>query len=302
MKGSRARARRSARPARSRYRRIGLACKCTSRAALNLARALAGELSRRRLEVRFDSDTAAALGISDGIARERLARSVDLVIVVGGDGTLLSVARAAPTSTPVLGINVGVLGFLAGLSRSEALDRLDEVLAGEFREDRRLRLEVTVTGAPRARRFRALNDAVLNKEALARISTFRIALDGHPVSQVRADGIIVSTPTGSTAYNLSAGGPILHPGLPAVVITPICPHTLSQRPLVVPSDTVIGLRILDRNPRPGGVYLTIDGQEGLPIGPESQVEVRASASPATLLRPPEADHFRNLAEKLNWGI
>lgn len=281
---------------------MGLACKCTSKAALALASALEVALRKRGLEVCFDADSAAALARPDGVSRDRLARSVDLVIVVGGDGTLLSIARSAPTSTPVLGINVGVLGFLAGLSRSEALTRLDEVLAGEFREDRRLRLDVSVSGSARPARFRALNDAVLNKEALARISTFRVDLDGRKVAEFRADGVIVSTPTGSTAYNLSAGGPILHPELPAVVVTPICPHTLSQRPLVVPADTVIGVRILDAAREPGGVYLTIDGQEGLPIGPDRRVEVRKGSSPVTLLRPPEGDHFRNLAEKLNWGI
>jgi len=297
MKGSR----KSARPAPTRFRRVGLACKCTSKAALTLARALDAALEKRGLEVLFDSESAAALGHPGGLPRERLARASDLVIVVGGDGTLLSIARSAPTSTPVLGINVGVLGFLAGLSRSEALSRLDEVLAGEFREDRRLRLSVAVTGGPRPARFQALNDAVLNKEALARISMFRVELDSRPVVEFRADGVIVSTPTGSTAYNLSAGGPILHPQLPAVVITPICPHTLSQRPLVVPAETVIGLRILDPPTTSGGVYLTLDGQEGLPIRPEFAVEIRPASSAVTLLRPPEADHFRKLAEKLNWG-
>ncbi len=306
MRGSRGSARprgaRSASSASGRFRRVGLACKCSSKAALSLAGALHAALERRGLAVRLDSDTASALGRSDGLPRERLAKAVDLVLVVGGDGTLLSVARSAPTSTPVLGINVGVLGFLAGLSRPEALTRLDEVLAGGFREDRRRRLDVSVTGVPRRTRFRALNDAVLNKEALARISTFSIELDGRSVTEFRADGVIVSTPTGSTAYNLSAGGPILHPQLPAVVITPICPHTLSQRPLVVPAETVIGLKILDPQRRAGGVYLTLDGQEGLPIGPESAIEIRPGASPVTLLRPPERDHFRTLAEKLNWGI
>ena len=296
MKGSR----RSARPAPARFRRVGLACKCTSKAALALARALDSALVKRGLQVLFDSDSAAALGRTGGLPRERLARASDLVIVAGGDGTLLSIARFAPTATPVLGINVGVLGFLAGLSRKEALSRIDEVLAGEFREERRLRLSVAVKGGPRPARFQALNDAVLNKEALARISTFSVELDARPVVEFRADGVIVSTPTGSTAYNLSAGGPILHPQLPAVVITPICPHTLSQRPLVVPAETVIGLRILDSRTS-GGVYLTLDGQEGLPIRPEFSVEIRPASSPVTLLRPPEADHFRNLAEKLNWG-
>jgi NAD+ kinase len=306
MKGSRvsvrARDPRSARRPACRFKKVGLACKTSSRPALELAQQIESALASRSLEVRFDSDTGAALGRSDGVPRGRLARAVDLVIVVGGDGTLLSVARSAPTSTPVLGINVGALGFLAGLSRDEALTRLDEVLAGKFREDRRRRLEVTVTGVSRPRHFRALNDAVLNKEALARISTFRVELDGRSVAEFRSDGVIVATPTGSTAYNLSAGGPILQPELPAVVVTPICPHTLSQRPLVVAADTVIGLRILDPQKRPGGVYLTLDGQEGFPIGPEYSVEVRSGASQVTLLRPPEADHFRNLAEKLNWGI
>lgn len=306
MKGSRAparpRAARFGRAAATRFRRVGVASKATLEPARRLVKSIEAALLKRGLEVRLDSDTAAALGRPAGLARERLARAVDLVIVVGGDGTLLSVARAAPTSTPVLGINVGVLGFLAGLSRDEALSRLDEVLAGEFREDRRERLDVTVTGGPRRARFRVLNDAVLNKEALARISTFRVALDGRAVAEFRADGVIVSTPTGSTAYNLSAGGPILHPSLPAVVITPICPHTLSQRPLVVPAETAIAVRLLDPATNAGGVYLTLDGQQGLPIGPESAVEIRTGGSPVTLLRPPEADHFRNLAEKLNWGI
>ena len=299
MKGSRSRA---PRLQHARFRRVGLACKCTLKAALSLAQALEDALESRGLEVRFDADSAEALGRPDGLPRDLLARAVDLVIVIGGDGTLLSVARAAPTSTPVLGVNVGVLGFLAGLNRSEALSRLDEVLSGQFREDRRLRLRVAVTGPPRPARFRALNDAVLNKEALARISTFRVELDGRPVAEFRADGVIVATPTGSTAYNLSAGGPILHPQLPAVVVTPICPHTLSQRPLVVPAETVIGLRILDPPTSSGGVYLTLDGQEGLPVGPECSIEIRPASSAVTLLRPPEDDHFRNLAEKLNWGI
>jgi NAD+ kinase len=223
------------------------------------------------------------------------------VLVLGGDGTLLSVARKAPTSTPVLGINVGVLGFLAGLKRDQALERLDEVLSGEFKEDRRLRLDVTVTGGPHRGTYRALNDAVLNKEALARISTFSISLSGRKAAAFRADGIIVATPTGSTAYNLSAGGPILHPALPALVVTPICPHTLAGRPLVVPASTAIGLTVADRRRREG-VYLTLDGQEGFPIERGTTVEVRASSSRVTLLRPRESDYFDNLAEKLNWGV
>ncbi len=294
MKGSRG-------SARSRFHCVGIVAKTISTEAVKLTVSLERALRRRRLEIVFDSDTAAAIGRKDGLGRDRIAKRADLVLVLGGDGTLLSVARQAPSSTPVLGINVGVLGFLTGLRREEALARLDEVLAGGFREDRRRRLEVSVPERSSRRSYLALNDAVLNKEAIARISTFSITVAGRPIAEFRADGVIVSTPTGSTAYNLSAGGPILHPALPAVVVTPICPHTLTQRPLVLPSSTSIGLTVLDRGRREG-VHLTLDGQAGFPIPPGSSVEVRESASPVTLLRPPESDHFHNLAEKLNWGV
>jgi NAD+ kinase len=202
----------------------------------------------------------------------------------------------------LLGVNVGLLGFLAGLSQKEVTGRLDDVLAGRFREDRRLRMDVSISRGPHHGKYRVLNDAVLNREALARISTFTVALDGKPVSEFRADGVIVSTPTGSTAYNLSAGGPILHPALPAIVITPICPHTLGQRPLVVPASTRIRVRVLGPERRDGGVYLTLDGQEGFPVLAGSPVDVKSSASSVTLLRPAESDHFDQLAGKLSWGV
>ncbi|HEY4230797.1 MAG TPA: NAD(+)/NADH kinase [Thermoanaerobaculia bacterium] len=295
MKGSRA-------TARKKFRRIGLVAKVGSAPALRLVRSLEAALRRRGRRVVHDTETAEALSRRDGVTRDRIARLCDLVIVVGGDGTLLSVARSAPSRTPLLGINVGLLGFLAGLTREEALRRLDEVLEGRFREDRRRRLDVTVGRGPHHGTYCVLNDAVLNREALARIATFTVELDGRPVSEFRADGVIVSTPTGSTAYNLSAAGPILHPALAAVVITPICPHTLTQRPVVVPASTRIRLGVMGPQRRDGGVYLTLDGQEGFPIPAGIPVDVQSSASPVTLLRPPESDHFDQLAEKLSWGV
>ncbi|HEY2797602.1 MAG TPA: NAD(+)/NADH kinase [Thermoanaerobaculia bacterium] len=293
MKGSRARVR---------FRRVGLVAKVGSAPALRLTRSLEAALRRRGRRVVFDTETAEALSRRDGVSRDRIARVCDLALVVGGDGTLLSVARSAPSRTPLLGINVGLLGFLAGLTREEALRRLDEVLEGRFREDRRRRLDVTVGRGPHHGTYRVLNDAVLNREALARIATFTVALDGRPVSEFRADGVIVSTPTGSTAYNLSAAGPILHPALAAIVITPICPHTLAQRPLVVPASTHIRLGVMGPQRRDGGVYLTLDGQEGFPILAGIPVDVQSSSSSVTLLRAPESDHFDQLAEKLSWGI
>jgi len=295
MKGSRA-------TGTKKFRRIGLVAKVGSAPALRLARSLEAALRRRGRRVQYDTETAEALSRKHGVSRDRIARLCDLVMVVGGDGTLLSVARGAPSRTPLLGINVGLLGFLTGLSREEALRRLDEVLEGKFREDRRRRLDVTVGRGPHHGTYRVLNDAVLNREALARIATFTVELDGRPVSEFRADGVIVSTPTGSTAYNLSAAGPILHPQLAAVVITPICPHTLAQRPVVVPASTRIRLGVMGPQRRDGGVYLTLDGQEGFPIPAGIPVDVQSSASPVTLLRPPESDHFDQLAEKLSWGV
>jgi len=284
------------------FRRVGIVAKTASASAVKLARSLERALVRRGRTVLFDEGTAAALRRPDGSSRRRISREADLVLVLGGDGTLLSVARLAPSRTPLLGINVGLLGFLTGLAQDEALRRLDDVLAGRFREDRRRRMDVVVPRGPHHGTYRVLNDAVLNREALARISTFSIALDGETVSEFRADGVVVSTPTGSTAYNLSAGGPILHPALAAIVVTPICPHTLSQRPLVVPASTEIRVRVVGPERRDGGVYLTLDGQEGFPIVAGIPVDVRSSASAVTLLRPPESDHFDQLAGKLSWGV
>jgi NAD+ kinase len=293
---------RRSRSARPKFECVGIVAKTASVRGLRLAAALERALRRRGRRVVFDTVTAEALRRGEAVSRARISQVADLVLVLGGDGTLLSVARSAPARTPLLGINIGLLGFLAGIAMKDALRRLDEVLSGGFREDRRRRLDVSVSRGPHYGTYRALNDAVLNREALARISTFTVALDGRKVAEFRADGVIVSTPTGSTAYNLSAGGPILHPQLPAIVITPICPHTLAQRPLVVPASTVIRVRVVGPERRDGGVYLTLDGQEGFPIVAGVSVEMRSSASSVTLLRPPESDHFDQLAEKLSWGV
>jgi len=293
MKGSRA-------GRKSRFRRIGLVAKVSPK-ALRLTAKLELALRSRGLDVVFDGETAAAMGRKEGGRRERIARTADLVIVLGGDGTLLSVAREAPATTPVLGINVGALGYLTGLKQGEALSRLDEVLAGGFREDRRRRLDVWIAEGPDSGTYRALNDAVLNRNPTGRISTFSISIGGRPIARFRGDGVIVATPTGSTAYSLSAGGPILDPALAAVVVTPISPHTLTQRPLVVPASATIGLRVIGRK-RDDGVHLTLDGQASFTIAPGCVVEVRETGSSATLLRPPESDNFHNLAEKLNWGV
>jgi NAD+ kinase len=296
MKGSRP-SRRSRKP---RFRTVGLVAKISAR-ALRLAESVERALRRRGVEVLFDDETAQALSRNSDLRRDRIARASDLVIVLGGDGTLLSVARYAPTTTPVVGINVGALGYLTGLKQEEALTRLDELLAGGFREDRRRRLDVTIPDGPGRGTYRALNDAVLNRRPTGRIASFEISIGGHPVALFRGDGVIVATPTGSTAYSLSVGGPILDPALAAVVVTPISPHSLTQRPLVVPATATIGLKVAGRR-RDDGVHLALDGQTNFTLDPGHVIEVRESGSAATLLRPPESDNFHNLSEKLNWGV
>jgi NAD+ kinase len=283
-----------------RFRCVGLVAKVTPK-ALRLTSLLARALRRRGLEVVFDNVTGLAMGKGNGPRRERIARVADLVFVLGGDGTLLSVAREAPRSTPVLGINVGALGYLTGLKQAEALSRLDEVLTGGFREDRRRRLDISITRGPNRGLYRALNDAVLNRETIGRISRFSLSIEGRQIARFRGDGVIVATPTGSTAYSLSAGGPILDPALAAVVVTPISPHSLTQRPLVVPASATIGLMVIGGK-KDEGVHLTLDGQANFAIPPGCLVEVRESRSHVTLLRPPESDNFHNLSEKLNWGV
>jgi NAD+ kinase len=283
-----------------RFHCIGLVAKVSPK-ALRLTGLLEKALRRRGLKVVFDNLTGDAMGRQGGLRRERIARVADLVIVLGGDGTLLSVARYAPRSTPVLGINVGVLGYLTGLKHKETLSRLDEVLTGGFREDRRRRLDVSISEGPNRGTYRALNDAVLNRETIGRISSFSLSIEGRRIARFRGDGVIVATPTGSTAYSLSAGGPILDPALAAVVVTPISPHSLTQRPLVVPASVTIGLMVIGGK-HDDGVHLTLDGQANFAIPPGCMVEVRESRSPVTLLRPPESDNFHNLSEKLNWGV
>ena len=296
MKGSRA----SRRGRKTRFRTVGIVAKISAR-ALRLAGSVERALRRRGIEVVLDEETAGAMRRASDLRRDRIARASDLVIVLGGDGTLLSVARYAPTSTPVIGINVGALGYLTGLKQAEALTRLDELLAGGFREDRRRRLDVTIPDGSGRGIHRALNDAVLNRHPTGRIASFLISIGGRPVARFRGDGVIVATPTGSTAYSLSVGGPILDPALAAVVVTPISPHTLTQRPLVVPATATIGLKVVGRR-RDEGVQLALDGQTSFTIDPGRTIEVREAGSPATLLRPPESDNFQNLSEKLNWGV
>jgi NAD+ kinase len=280
------------------FRRVAVVAKATSREALRTAFELSEWLSERDLQVLLDE---AALR-SKGGEEEQLFRPeepVDLVIVLGGDGTLLSAARSLPSSVPILGVNMGRLGFLTEVGRSELYPSLEAVLANGYRTERRSFLDVALHRAGgSAISYRVLNDAVIAKSALARIFELTVTVDGHLVGTYRSDGLIVSTPTGSTAYNLSAGGPILSPTLPVAVITPICPHTLSLRPLVVPDSSRIEVTL--ETPREE-VYLTLDGQEGTSLSYRDRISITRSEAAARLVKVAGRTFYESLRGKLSWG-
>jgi NAD+ kinase len=262
-------------------------------------------LRQRRVEVLVEERTAALLdgaaraGVPVASGREVAARS-DALVVLGGDGTLLSASHLLEKPVPVLGVNFGHLGFLTEITLPELHPALEGVLRGEYRFDERrmLRAAVARAGEPEVLGD-VLNDVVITKAALSRIIELEVAVDGLFVSSFRADGLIVSSPTGSTAYNLAAGGPIVHPSLPAVVLTPICPHMLSNRPLVVGDESVIEVRL--RAAREGEVHITFDGQRGFPLASTDTVTITRSPRALRLVKAPDRDYFEVLRTKLKWG-
>lgn len=238
--------------------------------------------------------------IVEVVPDEELARSVDLMLVLGGDGTMIATARMiGDTEVPVMGVNYGGLGYLAEFPVEELFPALEAILAGQFKVQRREMLSVELwRGEELITRNRVLNDVVVNKSALARIIEIEAYLNDQFVNLFRADGLIVATPTGSTAYNLSAGGPVIYPSMNAVVITPICPFTLSNRPIVVPDDSVIEVRLITDNEE---VALTLDGQVGFPLQAGDRAVIRKSNATFNLVQPPNRNYFDVLRDKLKWG-
>jgi NAD+ kinase len=238
--------------------------------------------------------------VVQAVEPDKLAASVDLILVLGGDGTMIATARLmGDTEVPVLGINYGGLGYLAEFRIEELYTALESILAGNYRLDKRVMLEVELLrGKEHVTRNRVLNDVVINKSALARIIEIEAYLNRQFVNSFRADGLIVSTPTGSTAYNLSAGGPVIFPSMNAVVITPICPFTLSNRPIVVPDDSFIELCLKTEQE---DVSLTLDGQVGFSLRAEDRVVIRKSQTTFNLVQPTNRNYFDVLRDKLRWG-
>jgi NAD+ kinase len=279
------------------FTRVAIATKMGSPEAISAAGELSEWLRRRGLAVALDERTHRALDDPSDVYD--FSVRYDLVVVLGGDGTLMSVARAQRHNVPILGVNLGGLGFLTEINRGELYPAMVEILAGRFTTEARSLLDVElVRPSVAGLAYKALNDVVVTKSALARIIDLRIEVDGRLVARYRSDGLILSTPTGSTAYNLSAGGPIAYPTLPVILITPICPHTLTHRPLVVPDSSLVEVRLETPDQE---VYLTVDGQEGTTLAPPDRVRVRSSQAHAHLVRISGRSFYDSLRSKLRWG-
>lgn len=280
-------------------KKIGIISKLNRPEPLDILRELIPWLKQRGHEVYIDTETATSLQI-DGINRSQIPSIADLVIVLGGDGTMISVARlVAEKGIPILGVNIGGLGFLTAIQKEELYNVLEKVLSNQCSIEERIMLKACVHRHSECIAENiVMNDVVVNKGALARIIDIETYINHIYVATFKADGLIVSTPTGSTAYALSAGGPILYPTLNSIIIAPICPHTLTNRPIVMPDDIQIEIVLKSFSE---DVFLTLDGQVGFSLKQNDVVEVKKSDYKAKLFIPCERDYFEILRTKLKWG-
>lgn len=282
-------------------RKIGIISKPKKREIREIVPDLVKWLTERGIESFIDKETGSILESSEKcLTRNEMPSKADLLLVLGGDGTLLAAARSLNRkNVPILGVNLGGLGFLTVIPLEDLYPVLEGVIAGNFRTDRRVQIEGELIRADESlSTFRSLNDVVLNKGAIARILGFDVLVDGVFVSSFKSDGLIVSTPTGSTAYSLAAGGPIVVPAVESFIITPICAHTLTNRPLVLPDKAEIEIIVKSQRE---AAYLTVDGQMGIAAHNEDIVRLRKADCYVELVQPPNKDYFEILREKLRWG-
>lgn len=279
---------------------VGIFSKPNSLQAQKLVPELLAWLDARAIDIRLDNETAHYAGMLVGLDRAHVAEGCDLAVVLGGDGTLLSAARAVGNrAIPLLAVNLGGLGFLTAITQDDLFPELERALTGSQRITRRKMLRVSVVrNGTRVAEYQALNDVVIAKSAIARIVDLETWAGDSFVCEYKADGLIISTPTGSTAYSLSAGGPIVYPTVNAICLTPICPHTLTNRPLIIPSD--MDIRVVSRSTDEGS-YLTVDGQIGSPLEAGDTVECGLADFDVLLIRSPDKTFFDVLRQKLKWG-
>lgn len=284
------------------FKCVGLIGKAAGDGVAETLQTLAGYLQQIGTEIRLDEGIAGLLGDSDHpvLTRTELASTCDLAIIVGGDGTLLNAARSlAEADTAVLGVNLGRLGFLVDVSPDEMTHQLDRIMAGNFSQEDRSLLHAAVSRDGQVlSESTALNDVIVHKRDIARMIELDTWIDGHFLNTNRSDGLIVATPTGSTAYALSGGGPIVHPRLAAITLVPICPHTLSNRPVVIDDASVIEIILHE-----GTLEATVscDGQVSQPLQSGDHVTVRKHSHALRLLHPTDHEYFTVLRKKLRWG-
>ncbi len=280
--------------------KIGIIAKANIDEPLEITKNLTTWLKEKNVEVFVEKVLGDQIGHMNSVEQAELPELVDVILVFGGDGTFLGMSRlACKHGTPILGINLGGLGFLTEVTVDELYPMMERIIEGNYEVEERQMLLTTIHREKNIiGTYEVLNDVVINKGAVARIIDLGIYIDDSHVTTYKADGIILSTPTGSTAYSLSAGGPIVHPTIPVTIITPICPHTLTNRPLVVSSDMKVEIKVTTHEP---DTYLTLDGQIGVRLNTGDIIEVQRADTSVKLIKSPYRDFFTILKTKLMWG-
>ncbi len=281
-------------------KKIGIIAKVQHPMAGKVLRELDGWLKERGIEIYINRETAGIIGEKSPYKRAEIPSLTELIIVLGGDGTLLSVARLIEDkNVPILGVNLGGLGFLTEIPTDELYSVLEMVIAENFATESRIMLDAIIYREGKiAAHYCAFNDVVINRGALARIVDLEIKINGLYVTTYRSDGLIISTPTGSTAYSLAAGGPIVYPTMNAIIISPICPHTLTNRPIVIPDDVKIEINLVTPNE---DVLATLDGQVGYSLNYRDTIEIKKAKNTIKLIQSPGKNYYEVLRKKLKWG-
>ena len=281
-------------------KKIGVFCKPKAPSATDILGRLIPWLRKQNYHIFLDTGTAAIINETSSYEKREISQQADLLIVLGGDGTLLSVARAAhPHNIPILAVNLGSLGFLAEISIDELYPTLENILAGKFEIENRMLLNACIwRNGEKVEDHNVLNDVVINKGAVARVISLQVLVNGQYMTSYRADGLIIATPTGSTAYSLSAGGPIIHPSMHTLVLSPICPFTLTNRSILIPDQSIIQVKLAAEY---DDVRVTLDGQEGYDMRAGDILKIKKTKTSLQLIRGPNKNYYQILRDKLHWG-
>jgi NAD+ kinase len=284
----------------NKVKKIGVFCKPKAPSANDILNKLIPWLRKKNYHIFLDTGTAAIINEASSHKKREISQQADLLIVLGGDGTLLGVARAAhPYNIPILAVNLGSLGFLAEIQIEELYPTLENILAGKFEIESRMLLNACIwRNKEKVEDHNVLNDIVINKGAVARVINLQVLVNGQYMTSYRADGLIIATPTGSTAYSLSAGGPIIHPSMHTLVLSPICPFTLTNRSILIPDQSIIQVKLAAEY---DDVRITLDGQEGYDMRAGDILEIKKTKTALQLIRGPNKNYYQILRDKLHWG-